>query len=87
SHEAVLAAAVIARKDHDDLLKPKAFVVLKNGRAADEQLFEALKAHVKQHAGAWKYPRWIEVRDELPMTATGKVQRFKLREEDAAANG
>jgi len=87
SHEAVLAAAVIARKDQDDLIKPKAFVVLRDGRAADEQLFEALKAHVKQHAGAWKYPRWIEVRDELPMTATGKVQRFKLREEDAAANG
>jgi 4-hydroxybenzoate-CoA ligase len=83
SHEAVLNAAVIPRKDDEDLLKPKAFVVLKEGYTANEQLFESLKAHVKQHAGVWKYPRWIEVRGELPMTATGKVQRFKLREEDA----
>jgi 4-hydroxybenzoate-CoA ligase len=82
SHEAVLTAAVIARKDSDELIKPKAFVVLKAGYAADDGLFEALKAHVKLHAGPWKYPRWIEVRGELPMTATGKVQRFKLREED-----
>jgi 4-hydroxybenzoate-CoA ligase len=87
SHEAVLAAAVIARRDSDDLVKPKAFIVLNSGYTADEQLFEALKSHVKQHAGLWKYPRWIEVRQELPMTATGKVQRFKLREEDAAAAG
>jgi 4-hydroxybenzoate-CoA ligase len=85
SHEAVLTAAVIARKDEEDLIKPKAFVVLKDGYAAGEQLFESLKAHVKQHAGVWKYPRWIEVRRELPMTATGKVQRFKLREEDQAS--
>jgi 4-hydroxybenzoate-CoA ligase len=85
SHEAVLAAAVIARRDSDDLIKPKAFIVLNSGYVADERLFEALKSHVKQHAGPWKYPRWIEARQELPMTATGKVQRFKLREEDAAA--
>ncbi len=85
SHEAVLTAAVIGRTDSDGLTKPKAFVVLKNGYAGDEQLFEALKVHVKQHASPWTYPRWIEVRSELPMTATGKVQRFKLREEDAAA--
>jgi 4-hydroxybenzoate-CoA ligase len=83
SHEAVLTAAVIPRKDDEDLIKPKAFVVLKEGYAANEQLFESLKTHVKEHAGVWKYPRWIEVRGELPMTATGKVQRFKLREEDA----
>jgi 4-hydroxybenzoate-CoA ligase len=83
SHEAVLTAAVIPRKDDEDLIKPKAFVVLKEGYAANAQLFESLKAHVKEHAGVWKYPRWIEVRGELPMTATGKVQRFKLREEDA----
>src|SRR6202521_452966 len=82
SHEAVLAAAVIARKDDDGLVKPKAFIVLKDGYGAHDHLFEALKAHVKQHAGPWKYPRWFEVRGELPMTATGKVQRFKLREED-----
>jgi 4-hydroxybenzoate-CoA ligase len=85
SHESVLMAAVIPRRDSDDLEKPKAFVVLKDGYVADEGLFETLKSHVKQTAGLWKYPRWIEVRSELPMTATGKVQRFKLREEDAAA--
>jgi 4-hydroxybenzoate-CoA ligase len=85
SHEAVLEAAVIGKEDRDGLVKPKAFLVLKNGVEADERLFEALKAHVKDHAGLWKYPRWFEVRAELPKTATGKIQRFKLREEDAAA--
>jgi 4-hydroxybenzoate-CoA ligase len=83
SHEAVLEAAVIGKKDADGLLKPKAFIVLKKGYMADEHLFDALKAHVKARAGPWKYPRWIAVRAELPKTATGKIQRFKLREEDA----
>jgi 4-hydroxybenzoate-CoA ligase len=84
SHDAVLEAAVIGKEDHDGLVKPKAFVVLQNGIKADEALFEALKSHVKDRAGMWKYPRWFEVRTELPKTATGKIQRFKLREEDAA---
>ena len=60
SHEAVLEAAVIGKEDADGLIKPKAFIVLKNGYAADERLFETLKAHVKERAGPWKYPRWIE---------------------------
>jgi 4-hydroxybenzoate-CoA ligase len=81
SHPAVLEAAVVGKEDADGLLKPKAFVVLKAGFAGDETLFEALRAHVKERAGAWKYPRWIDVRKELPKTATGKIQRFKLREE------
>jgi 4-hydroxybenzoate-CoA ligase len=80
SHDAVLEAAVIGKEDGDGLVKPKAFVVLKNGYAADERLFEMLRAHVKERAGAWKYPRWISVRDDLPRTATGKIQRFKLRD-------
>jgi len=80
SHEAVLEAAVIGKADGDGLIKPKAFVVLKNGYSADEQLFETLRAHVKERAGAWKYPRWIDIRPDLPRTATGKIQRFKLRE-------
>jgi 4-hydroxybenzoate-CoA ligase len=84
SHEAVLEAAVIGREDDDGLLKPKAFIVLKNDYVGDERLFETLKAHVKDRAGVWKYPRWIETRADLPKTATGKIQRFKLREEDAA---
>jgi 4-hydroxybenzoate-CoA ligase len=84
SHEAVLEAAVIGEADDDKLVKPKAYVVLKPGIVADERLIEALKAHVKASAGLWKYPRWIEFRNELPKTATGKIQRFKLREESAA---
>jgi 4-hydroxybenzoate-CoA ligase len=46
----------------------------------DEQLIETLRVHVKQSAGPWKYPRWIDIRPDLPRTATGKIQRFKLRE-------
>ena len=87
SHEAVLEAAVIGKQDADGLIKPKAFIVLKIGYTADESLLEKLKLHVKEHAGAWKYPRWIELRDDLPRTATGKIQRFKLREEDLRADG
>jgi 4-hydroxybenzoate-CoA ligase len=83
SHEAVLEAAVIGHEDSDGLIKPKAYVVLKQGVASDEKLFEALKEHVKSKAGAWKYPRWIELRTDLPKTATGKIQRFRLREEDS----
>ncbi len=84
SHDAVLEAAVIPKEDDDGLVKPKAFVVLKNGHANDESLLRALKEHVKGHAGTWKYPRWIELRSDLPRTATGKVQRYKLREEEEA---
>ena len=85
SHEAVLEAAVIGKEDADGLIKPKAFIVLKNGFKADEVLLEALKLHVKYHAGHWKFPRWIEPRTALPRTATGKLQQFKLREEDLGA--
>ncbi len=80
SHEAVLEAAVIGKEDADGLIKPKAFIVLRNGFAADERLLENLRVHVKQSAGPWKYPRWIDIRPDLPRTATGKIQRFKLRE-------
>jgi 4-hydroxybenzoate-CoA ligase len=82
SHDAVLDAAVIGRQDADGLVKPKAFVVLKTGYVADDKLMETLKLHVKERAGSWKYPRWIELRSDLPRTATGKIQRFKLRDED-----
>ncbi len=77
-HEAVQEAAVVGRMDADGLIKPMAFVVLKPG-AADPG-YEALKEAVKAQAGAWKYPRWVETVAELPKTATGKIQRFKLRD-------
>jgi 4-hydroxybenzoate-CoA ligase len=80
SHEAVLEAAVVGKEDADGLIKPKAFIVLRNGYAADERLIETLRVHVKSRAGPWKYPRWIDIRPDLPRTATGKIQRFKLRE-------
>jgi 4-hydroxybenzoate-CoA ligase len=81
AHEAVLEAAVVGHEDADGLLKPRAFVVLTEaGQAIDPAaLQEMLKAHVKQHCGPWKYPRWIETVEALPKTATGKIQRFRLR--------
>src|SRR6202011_5257732 len=79
THEAVLEAAVVPEADPEGLLKPKAFVVLRPGSNA-AGLQELLKEHVKQKIGPWKYPRWIDVVDSLPKTATGKIQRFKLRE-------
>jgi 4-hydroxybenzoate-CoA ligase len=79
SHPAILEAAVIPAEDGDGLTKPKAFVVLKGTEAGDD-LNGSLKEHVKNTVGPWKYPRWIEVVDSLPKTATGKIQRFKLRE-------
>jgi 4-hydroxybenzoate-CoA ligase len=78
SHEAVLECAVVAHEDDEGLVKPRAFVVLNEGFVADG-LFEVLKEHVKAQAGPWKYPRWIEFVPDLPKTATGKIQRFKLR--------
>ncbi|WP_050386780.1 benzoate-CoA ligase family protein [Bradyrhizobium pachyrhizi] len=79
THPAVLEAAVVPEADPEGLLKPKAYVVLRPESSA-EGLHEALKEHVKQKIGPWKYPRWIDVVDNLPKTATGKIQRFKLRD-------
>jgi len=75
-HPAVLEAAVIGKEDADGLTKTKAFVVFKPGARADEA---ELKAFVKDRLAPYKYPRFIEIIDELPKTATGKIQRFKLR--------
>ena len=79
THPAILEAAVVPEADPEGLLKPKAFVVLRADTKTDG-LHEALKEHVKQKIGPWKYPRWIDVVDSLPKTATGKIQRFKLRD-------
>ena len=81
SHEAVVEAAVVGEQDVDELVKPKAYVVLLPGAVPGEALAEALKQHVKDTLAPFKYPRWIEFVDELPKTATGKIQRFKLRRE------
>ena len=81
-HPAVLEAAVIGRQDADGLTKTKAFVVLKSGHAPGAALEEALKAFVKDKLAPYKYPRYIEFIDELPKTATGKIQRFRLRERE-----
>ena len=78
-HDAVLEAAVVGHEDADGLTKPRAFVVLKDPATASAGLIDALKAHVKEQLAPFKYPRWIELVDELPKTATGKIQRFKLR--------
>ena len=67
--------------DDQKLIKPKAFVVLKVPDKATDELVRALQEHVKQKLAPYKYPRWIEFRVELPKTATGKIQRFKLRAE------
>jgi benzoate-CoA ligase len=79
SHSAVLEAAVVGDEDADKLIKPRAFVVLKNGYEAGSALVDELKIFVKSKLAPFKYPRWIDFVDELPKTATGKIQRFKLR--------
>lgn len=84
AHDKVLEAAVIPHPDDGGNLKPKAYVVLKEGIEPSEALGDELQAFVKQRIEAWKYPRWVEFLDSLPKTATGKIQRFKLREMDQA---
>lgn len=79
-HDAVVEAAVIPFEDEETLIKPKAFLILAEGVALDDKLRDELKNLVKEQAGPWKYPRWIEAVDEFPKTATGKIQRFKLRD-------
>jgi 4-hydroxybenzoate-CoA ligase len=81
SHPAVLESAVVGAQDQDGLTKPKAFVVLQDAAKQQdaETVKELLKTHVKERIGVWKYPRWIEFVHGLPKTATGKIQRFRLR--------
>ena len=79
SHPSVLEAAVVGQKDKEGLVKPKAFVVLRDGMSGSESLAEELKTHVKSTIAPYQYPRWIEFASTLPKTATGKIQRFKLR--------
>jgi len=79
-HPAVQEAAVIGRKDEDELLKPAAYVLLKNGSTGTADLGRELQEFVLSRLPVFKRPRWVEFVDELPKTATGKLQRYKLRE-------
>jgi benzoate-CoA ligase len=79
-HEAVLEAAVIGVVDHDGLVKTKAYVVLREGHEPGHETTAVLQQFVKSHLAPFKYPRDIEFLDELPKTATGKIQRFRLRQ-------
>jgi len=85
SHPSVLEAAVVGCEDQDGLTKPRAFVVLRPGKAMSPTLISQLQAHVKKQIGPWKYPRWIDIVPQLPQTANGKIQRFKLREQQLEA--
>ena len=84
THPDVLEAAVVGIPDDAQLIKPKAYVVTKAGVQGSPTLADALKQHVKDRLAPYKYPRWVEFVPELPKTATGKIQRFKLRQRDAA---
>ena len=79
THAEVLEAAVVAKRDSDNLIKPKAYVILKNKSHENESLKIALTNHVKNQLTPFKYPRWYEFVNDLPKTSTGKIQRYKLR--------
>ena len=82
TNDEVLEAAVVAKKDKDNLIKPKAFIILKNQCNDEEILKTKLTNHVKKQLTPFKYPRWYEFVEVLPKTATGKIQRYKLRTND-----
>lgn len=86
AHDAVLEVAVIEAKDPAGLIKPKAFVVLKDGHEPDEAMALELQNYAKARLAPYKYPRWVVFLDSLPKTATGKIQRFKLRQNEEAAD-
>jgi benzoate-CoA ligase len=79
-HPAVQETGVIGRMDGDELVKPCAFVVVKADYEAGPALEQELKQFVKDKIAVYKYPRWVVFVESLPRTATGKLQRFKLRE-------
>jgi acyl-coenzyme A synthetase/AMP-(fatty) acid ligase len=79
AHAAVLECAVVGSTDDSGLVKPRAFVVLKAGHARGDALAAELVAHCRARMAEYKRPRWIDFVDELPKTATGKIQRFRLR--------
>jgi benzoate-CoA ligase len=84
-HPAVQACGITGREDGDGLIKPVAHVVLRSGISAGPELVVELQRFARQRLAEYKRPRWIEFVDALPVTATGKVQRFKLRARPAPA--
>jgi benzoate-CoA ligase len=78
-HPAVLQAAVVGHKDAEGLIKAKAFVVLEDPSLASDALCAELMTFTREKLAPYKCPRWVEFKTDLPMTATGKIQRFKLR--------
>ncbi len=84
SHESVLEAAVIGKADQDELIKPKAFIVPQPGVTADAVLEKTLTNFTAEKLAPYKRPRWVEFVEALPKTATGKIQRFKLRDRESA---
>jgi benzoate-CoA ligase len=79
AHPAVLECGVVGREDHDTLVKPMAFVVLRKGVDGTPELAKELQQFVRERLAEYKRPRWVEFLTELPKTATGKIQRFRLR--------
>jgi benzoate-CoA ligase len=80
AHDAVLECGVVGHEDHDRLVKPKAFVVLREGWTGSPELARGLQQFVRERLAEYKRPRWVEFVAALPKTATGKIQRFKLRD-------
>ena len=78
-HPKVLEAAIVGAPDDQNLIKPKAYLVLKNPEDQSEALEKELLQLCKKGLAPYKYPRWFIFKETLPMTATGKIQRFKLR--------
>jgi acyl-coenzyme A synthetase/AMP-(fatty) acid ligase len=79
-HPKVLEAAIVGREDEDQLIKPEAFIVLNEAGDASDALADELLEHCKSGLARYKYPRWFNFVEDLPKTATGKIQRFKLRQ-------
>jgi benzoate-CoA ligase len=79
AHVAVLESGVVGHEDRDGLVKPMAFVVLKPGLTGTPELAKELQQFVRERVAEYKRPRWVEFLPELPKTATGKIQRFRLR--------
>ncbi len=79
AHDAVLEAAIVGRPDDDEMIKPEAYVILKDPSDASNALADTLRDHCRNNLAPYKYPRWFNFVEELPKTATGKIQRFKLR--------